>query len=51
MVGFDRLSQRVWTLAVFLTIRVLDFPVLTIDGSLPLDGALAATTIAADNTN
>jgi putative ABC transport system permease protein len=34
-------------LGVYLTFRVLDFPDLTIDGSLPLGAALAATLITA----
>ncbi|MCB0090288.1 MAG: ABC transporter permease [Caldilineaceae bacterium] len=41
------LSFALVALGVYLTFRVLDFPDLTIDGSLPLGAALAATTIVA----
>jgi putative ABC transport system permease protein len=56
----QRLSFNVWVgaiatglafgfvaMAVYLSFRVLDFPDLTIDGSLPLGAALAATLITA----
>lgn len=55
-----RLSLNIWlgaiatglafalvALGVYLTFRVLDFPDLTIDGSMPLGAALAATLIVA----
>jgi len=41
------LSFALVAMAVYLTFRVLDFPDLTIDGSLPLGAALAATLITA----
>jgi putative ABC transport system permease protein len=41
------LSFALVALGVYLTFRVLDFPDLTIDGSLPLGAALAATLITA----
>jgi len=41
------LSFALVALGVYLTFRVLDFPDLTIDGSLPLGAALAATMITA----
>lgn len=57
---FQRLSFNVWlgaiatglafgfvAIAVYLTFRVLDFPDLTIDGSLPLGAAITATLITA----
>ena len=34
-------------LGVFITFRVLDFPDLTVDGSLPLGAAVTAALIAA----
>ncbi len=34
-------------LGVFLTFRILDYADLTVDGSLPLGGAIAATLIFA----
>jgi putative ABC transport system permease protein len=56
----QRLSFNVWlgaiaiglafgfvAIAVYLTFRVLDFPDLTIDGSLPLGAAIAAALISA----
>jgi putative ABC transport system permease protein len=56
----QRLSFNVWlgaiatglafglvAIAVYLTFRVLDFPDLTIDGSLPLGAAIAASLISA----
>ena len=34
-------------LGVYLTFRILDFPDLTVDGSFPMGGAVAATAIVA----
>ncbi len=58
--AIQRMSFNVWlgaiatglgfgfvAIAVYLTFRVLDFPDLTIDGSLPLGAALTATLITA----
>ncbi len=58
--AIQRMSYNVWlgalatglgfgfvALGVYLTFRVLDFPDLTIDGSLPLGAALSATLITA----
>lgn len=41
------LSFALVAMGVYLTFRILDFPDLTIDGSLPLGAALAATLITA----
>lgn len=58
--AIQRLSFNVWlgaiatglcfgfvAIAVYITFRVLDFPDLTIDGSLPLGAAISATLITA----
>ena len=39
------LAFGIMALGVYLTFRVLDFPDLTVDGSFPLGGAIAATMI------
>ena len=40
------LLYGIMVLGVFLTFRVLDFPDLTVDGSLPLGAAVSAVAIA-----
>ncbi len=38
-------------LGAFLTFKVLDFPALTVEGSFPLGGAVAATLIISYSMN